>query len=115
MGSLTCFVYKSGLGGGFNERGKVEYRSYNSDEDEYDKFGRPKKNARKTSVSSSDDRSRHRSTDERHRKPSFDEKRVVVEQQKRQPIVVEHKSEVEDEEEEEDEGDEDDLVILGFL
>jgi hypothetical protein len=27
----------SGLGGGYNERENVEYRSYNSDEDEYDK------------------------------------------------------------------------------
>jgi hypothetical protein len=30
----------SGLGGGYNERENVEYRSYNSDEDEYDKVQR---------------------------------------------------------------------------
>ncbi len=32
-----------GLGGGFNERGVVEYKEYKDDDDEYDDFGRRKK------------------------------------------------------------------------
>jgi len=37
---------RTGLGGGFNERGKVEYNSHDSDNDEYDDFGRKKKKFR---------------------------------------------------------------------
>ena len=34
-----------GLGGGFNERGRVEYKKRpDSDDDEFDEFGRRKKN-----------------------------------------------------------------------
>lgn len=37
---------RTGLGGGFNERGTVEYNSHDSDNDEYDDFGRKKKKFR---------------------------------------------------------------------
>ena len=37
---------RTGLGGGFNERGEVEYNSHDSDNDEYDDFGRKKKKFR---------------------------------------------------------------------
>jgi len=37
---------RTGLGGGFNERGVVEYKEHVSDDDEYDDFGRKKKKAR---------------------------------------------------------------------
>ena len=37
---------RTGLGGGFDERGKVEYNSHDSDNDEYDDFGRKKKKFR---------------------------------------------------------------------
>lgn len=40
---------RTGLGGGFNERGVVEYKSHDSDSDEYDDFGRKKKKYRKMS------------------------------------------------------------------
>ena len=82
-----------GLGGGFNERGRVEYRSHDSDDDEYDKYGRRKKNVRKNS---DERRNSDASKDRPFEKP------------------VEPKHDVEDvdeeEEEEEDDDDEEDLV-----
>ena len=42
---------RTGLGGGFDERGKVEYNSHDSDNDEYDDFGRKKKKFRETKPS----------------------------------------------------------------
>ena len=42
---------RTGLGGGFDERGKVEYNSHDSDNDEYDDFGRKKKKFRETKSS----------------------------------------------------------------
>ncbi|XP_070490170.1 zinc finger Ran-binding domain-containing protein 2-like [Chironomus tepperi] len=62
---------RTGLGGGFNEREKVEYKQrISSDSDEYDEFGRKKKNKRKKTSSEMDlkrksrrrDRSSSRST-----------------------------------------------------
>ena len=38
---------RTGLGGGFDERGVVEYNAHDSDSDEYDDFGRKKKKFRK--------------------------------------------------------------------
>ena len=85
-----------GLGGGFNERGRVEYRSHDSDDDEYDKYGRRKKNVRKNSDDSKDRRNSDASKDRPFEKP------------------VEPKHDVEEvdeeEEEEEDDDDEEDLV-----
>ncbi len=43
----VTFDWLTGLGGGFNERGNVEYRSHDSDDDEFDDFGRRKKKYRK--------------------------------------------------------------------
>lgn len=37
---------RTGLGGGFNERGEVEYNRHDSDKEEYDDFGRKKKKFR---------------------------------------------------------------------
>lgn len=42
---------RTGLGGGFNERGTVEYKSHDSGDDEYDDFGRKKKKFREPSAS----------------------------------------------------------------
>ena len=39
---------RTGLGGGFNEREDVRYKSHDSDSDEYDDFGRKKKKFRKS-------------------------------------------------------------------
>merc|ERR1719367_1713183 len=45
---------RTGLGGGFDERGKVEYNSHDSDNDEYDDFGRKKKKFRDGKSSGTD-------------------------------------------------------------
>ena len=37
---------RTGLGGGFDERGEVEYNRHDSDNEEYDDFGRKKKKFR---------------------------------------------------------------------
>jgi len=41
---------RTGLGGGFNERGIVEYKEHVSSDDEYDDFGRKKKKSRHSDV-----------------------------------------------------------------
>ncbi|XP_040565716.1 uncharacterized protein [Lepeophtheirus salmonis] len=43
---------RTGVGGGFNERENVEYKSYDSDSDEYDDFGRKKKKFRGMTIKS---------------------------------------------------------------
>ncbi len=88
----------SGLGGGFNERGRVEYRSHDSDEDEYDKYGRRKKNVRKNSES-------------KDRRISGDSSKDRLFEH---PVEAKHddEDEVDEEEEEEEDDDEEDLVII---
>ena len=44
---------RTGMGGGFDERGQVEYKHHDSDSDEYDDFGRKKKKFRGHGASSS--------------------------------------------------------------
>jgi len=71
---------RTGLGGGFNERGIVEYKEHVQSDDEYDDFGRPKKKKTRTS------------SDGPNRKS--DEKKAT-------PDITDE----EDEEDEEDDGD----------
>merc|ERR1712062_50728 len=59
---------RTGLGGGFDERGKVEYNSHDSDNDEYDDFGRKKKKFRDGKSSGTDIK---KTSDEK--KPETDE------------------------------------------
>lgn len=46
---------RTGLGGGYNDRGVVEYKERNDSDDEYDEFGRKKKRKSKSEKSSSDE------------------------------------------------------------
>ena len=39
-----------GLGGGFNERGTVEYKPFVESDDEFDEYGRKKKKKKQNSV-----------------------------------------------------------------
>ncbi|KAB0799668.1 hypothetical protein PPYR_07548 [Photinus pyralis] len=73
---------RTGLGGGYNDRGVVEYKERNDSDDEYDEFGRRKKRKSKSERSSSDEAEREVET----------KKKKVVEA-------------AEDEDEEEDDGD----------
>ena len=70
---------RTGLGGGFNERGVVEYKERQESDDEYDDFGRIKKKKGET-------------------------RKVETKQEHVQP-VVEDEDEDEEEEDEEDDGD----------
>lgn len=45
---------RTGLGGGYNDRGVVEYKEREDSDDEYDEFGRRKKRRRKDDDRSSD-------------------------------------------------------------
>jgi len=53
---------RTGLGGGFNERGTVEYNSHDSGEDEYDDFGRKKKKFLDPSTSGTKEKGRREET-----------------------------------------------------
>lgn len=46
---------RTGFGGGYNDRGVVEYKERPDSDDEYDEFGRKKKNKRKSDKSTSSD------------------------------------------------------------
>lgn len=82
---------RTGFGGGYNDRGVVEYKERVDSDDEYDEFGRrKKKRTRSGSTSNSDDKEENNSVRE--------EKKVVV---RREPEV----EEAEDEDEDEDDGD----------
>nr|CAG4646601.1 EOG090X0ECZ [Macrothrix elegans] len=47
---------RTGYGGGYNERGVVEYKERNDSDDEFDEFGRIKKKFRKSDVSYKDEK-----------------------------------------------------------
>merc|ERR1719479_399657 len=49
---------RTGLGGGFDERGEVEYNAHDSDSDEYDDFGRKKKKFRGATSSDAPEKER---------------------------------------------------------
>lgn len=72
---------RTGLGGGYNDRGVVEYKEREDSDDEYDEFGRRKKRRGRSEKSDSDN----------------EEKEVIK------------KADVEEEEEDDDEGDDEDL------
>ncbi|KAK5645558.1 hypothetical protein RI129_006858 [Pyrocoelia pectoralis] len=74
------FEERTGLGGGYNDRGVVEYKERNDSDDEYDEFGRRKKRKSKSEKSSSDEAEQE------------DDKKKVIE-------------EVEEEDDEDDDGD----------
>lgn len=74
---------RTGFGGGYNDRGVVEYKERSESDDEYDEFGRRKK---------------------RRGRNSQDERRDVVEEK-----VVEKRKEEEEEDEDEEDDDDGDL------
>lgn len=79
---------RTGFGGGYNDRGVVEYKERQESDDEYDEFGRRKKKSKKNGGTSSDD---SESTT-----------------RKEEPVKI-NKPEYDEEEEEEDDDDDEDL------
>lgn len=99
---------RTGFGGGYNDRGVVEYKERNDSDDEYDEFGRRKKRSKKNSTGggSSDDSEGSRRTDRAERESST----TTVKQTKEpQPKVQQQYTNVEEEEEEEESDDDGDL------
>lgn len=91
---------RTGLGGGYNDRGVVEYKQRDDSDDEYDEFGRRKKKMKRSSETESDYKSNGKSSppQEKEIKPSEKE-------EKPRDVAREEEEEEEDEEEDEDDGD----------
>ncbi|KAL1494885.1 hypothetical protein ABEB36_010400 [Hypothenemus hampei] len=80
---------RTGFGGGYNDRGVVEYKERIDSDDEFDEFGRRKK--RRTRRSSSSDNGKFNGKDSDRKKDKC--------------VAKEEEEEEEDEEEEDDDGD----------
>ena len=87
---------RTGYGGGYNDRGVVEYKERRDDDDDYDEFGRRKKKRKLESRSDDDSKDSRYSSPPRNKSKDEDE-RVEPEDQQRENE--------EDEEEEDDEED----------
>lgn len=81
---------RTGFGGGYNDRGVVEYKERSESDDEYDEFGRRKKK---------------RGKDERRDVEEGDEKGAEEEEEEEVVKKDEEAEEEEDEEEDDDDGD----------
>ncbi|TGZ46441.1 zinc finger Ran-binding domain-containing protein 2 isoform X1 [Temnothorax curvispinosus] len=86
---------RTGYGGGYNDRGVVEYKERRDDDDEYDEFGRRKKK-RKLERTSDDDSKDSKYSSPSRSKPRDKEERNEVDEEEQE------ENEEEDEEEEED-------------
>ncbi|XP_059480272.1 zinc finger Ran-binding domain-containing protein 2-like isoform X2 [Neocloeon triangulifer] len=99
---------RTGFGGGFNDRGVVEYKERKEEsDDEWDEFGRRKKKSSGKS-SSSDKNKRSHSSDE-DKRSSNKKKRRDSTSSSSDSEVEKKKPKVESEDEDEDSGDEGDL------
>ncbi|XP_043279775.1 zinc finger Ran-binding domain-containing protein 2 [Venturia canescens] len=100
---------RTGYGGGYNDRGVVEYKERRDEEDdEYDEFGRRKKRRKMENRSDDDSKdSRYNSPPRSKSKEIVDEKitSVEVHQSRSEPEENEFEDEEEDDEEEDDDGD----------
>ncbi|XP_011158083.1 zinc finger Ran-binding domain-containing protein 2 isoform X1 [Solenopsis invicta] len=90
---------RTGYGGGYNDRGVVEYKERRDEDDEYDEFGRRKKK-RKLEKNSDDD-----SKDSKYNSPSRSKSRDKEERNEVDEEEQEENEEEEDDEEEEEDGD----------
>lgn len=87
---------RTGLGGGYNDRGVVEYKQRDDSDDEYDEFGRRRKKLRKSEGDSDC-------------KTNGKKSPVASKEEKAEEKKVEEKEEEEEEEEEDDEDEDGDL------
>ncbi|XP_035723242.1 zinc finger Ran-binding domain-containing protein 2-like isoform X1 [Vespa mandarinia] len=103
---------RTGYGGGYNDRGIVEYKERREDDDDYDEFGRRKKK-RKIENRSDDDSKDSRYNSPSHCKAKEDEKDEIADEEIEQveendnDEEEEEEAEKEEEEEEDEEDDED--------
>ncbi|XP_014488789.1 PREDICTED: zinc finger Ran-binding domain-containing protein 2 isoform X2 [Dinoponera quadriceps] len=90
---------RTGYGGGYNDRGVVEYKERRDEDDEYDEFGRRKKK-RKLESRSDDD-----SKDSKYSSPSRSKSRDKDERDERDDVDEDEQAEENEDEEEDDEED----------
>jgi len=91
---------RTGLGGGFNDRGVVEYKKRDESDDEFDEFGRRKRKKQRTNSDRSNGGDREEG-----------EAKIARKEEEKEEVVAEEKKvekEIDEEEEEEEEEDDDD-------
>ncbi|XP_048264045.1 zinc finger Ran-binding domain-containing protein 2 isoform X1 [Bombus affinis] len=111
---------RTGYGGGYNDRGVVEYKERRDDDDEYDEFGRRKKKRKIENRSDDDSKDSRYSSPPRNKSKNEDERDEVENEEDQN--VIDHtyfinnqkyqthlKFQDEDEEEEEDDEEDGDL------
>ncbi|XP_031787681.1 zinc finger Ran-binding domain-containing protein 2 [Nasonia vitripennis] len=102
---------RTGYGGGYNDRGVVEYKERrDDDDDEYDEFGRRRKKRKIENRSDDDSKDSRYSSPPRSRSKNSETKKDERDKDKdeedeEEEPIVEEKEEDEDEEEEDDDGD----------
>ncbi|KAK6624726.1 Zinc finger Ran-binding domain-containing protein 2 [Polyplax serrata] len=102
---------RTGLGGGYNDRGVVEYKPRDESDDEYDEFGRRRKKMRKSESDGSEHKANgKKSPVERMKEEQPEERKTEKKVQKKDDEEEEEEEEDDDkpEDEDEDEEDEDD-------
>lgn len=95
---------RTGLGGGYNDRGVVEYKQRDESDDEYDEFGRRKKKLKK-SDSDSESKANGKKSPVASKKDDEEESKSKVKENAKEE---EDKEEDEEEDEVEEERDDDD-------
>ncbi|XP_076624851.1 uncharacterized protein LOC143343642 isoform X1 [Colletes latitarsis] len=93
---------RTGYGGGYNDRGVVEYKERRDDDDEYDEFGRRRKKRRLENRSDDDSKDSRYSSPPRNKSKDEDERNTADEEER-------HEKNEEDEEEEDDDEEDGDL------
>ncbi|XP_017876823.1 zinc finger Ran-binding domain-containing protein 2 [Ceratina calcarata] len=92
---------RTGYGGGYNDRGVVEYKERRDDDDEYDEFGRRRKKRRIENRSDDDSKDSRYSSPPRNKSKDEDERGEVEEEEQER----EEQHDEDEEEEDDEEGD----------
>ncbi|KAG7207096.1 hypothetical protein KM043_000974 [Ampulex compressa] len=99
---------RTGYGGGYNDRGVVEYKERRDDDDEYDEFGRRRKKRKVDSRSDDDSKDSRYSSPSRGKSKEEEDRGEIVGAENRLEGNEDEEEEEEDEEGEEEEEEEDD-------
>lgn len=81
---------RTGYGGGYNDRGVVEYKERRDEDDEYDEFGRRKKKRKLESRSDDDSKDSRYSSPSRSKSRDKDERDNVDEDEQAEENVIYH-------------------------
>lgn len=83
---------RTGYGGGYNDRGVVEYKERRDDDDEYDEFGRRKKKRKVESRSDDDSKDSKYSSPSRSKSRDKDERNEADEDEQAEENVISYHS-----------------------